>query len=141
MSLHSMAPAQAEACADAQAQLATVSAIVKLHEELAELQRIEWDRYVKELNGKASSLGWSDSKKREVMMSPLRTPEYLADELLKRPYQLKLEAWMQQLAGAPESGDLRRACLSADDVREASKRFLELHMRQYKLAFRMLAEE
>ena len=137
----SISLAQQEHCADQPAQLATVSAVGKRHSEMAQAQRREWDRYVTELREKGSARGWSEVKKREVMQAPLRSPEYIADESLKRPHQSTVESWMKQLKLAEETNDLRSACLSAKDVQEASDRLLEIQLRQYKLALRMLADE
>jgi hypothetical protein len=133
--------AEPDPCVDAKAQLETVSALGKRHAELASAQNSEWDRYTKALNEKASARGWTDAKKREVMLAPLSSEEYLADEIKKRPYQMKLESWMNQLKLAEETNDLRAACLSTKEAWEASDRFIEVHLRQYKLALKMLTEE
>jgi hypothetical protein len=133
--------AQQETCADQPAQLATVSALGKRHSEMAQTQQREWDRYVNELREKGSARGWSDAKKREMTQAPLHSPEYIADESLKRPHQTTIESWMKQLKVAEETNDLRSACMSVKAVQEASDRLLEIQLRQYKLALRILAEE
>ena len=130
-----------ESCADEAAQASTISELAKQATAMDQLQRQEWTRFLAELDRKSSIHGWDEAKRQEVIQAPLKSPVFMADEILLRPHRARVEEYVLQLKEARASNNYRDVCISAPYVREAFQRLLEIRLRQYKLVFQMLSEE